>query len=1411
MKRLLLLTLLCFSTAIAIAQTTWTGAGANTNWNNTDNWDTNLVPTASDDVIIPTGFTVTLNVASTVKSFDVQGNSTFNMNTNITFSEPSTIGVNAIVNWAGGTINGGGSTLTNNGTINTGSTNVVLNGITTINNENAINLTGIGDIFIGTDSTINNNAAGTIDFQFSGSNISASGIAPRILNNTGLIKTSFAGTDFANIGVEFTNNGGTIQVEGGTLNLANSNIVLNGGIYNVFVDANLDWDTALEISGVFTGNIAGTLNWRQTVTVTTTATFNFGGTEIINWLGGNVDGGGTLTNQSKIHTNSANVIVTNGSTLINQDTINLTAAGDIFIGTNSAVNNEIGAVIDFQFNGSGISASGIPPRNLNNTGLIKTSFPGGTDSALIAVEFTNNDGTIQVENGILNLTNAAIVLNDGTYNVFPTGTLDWDTTLTISGTLTGALDGVLNLRNGFSSPGVSTVNFTGNETISWVGGSIIGGGTFTNEDIISTLSANVFVNGATTVNNNGAINLDGAGDIFIGTDSVLNNQIGGAVEFKFPGSGISASGIAPRVFNNFGLIKMTMPLDTDASTLNLEFNNIDGAIQVETGVLNLSNPAITLTDGTYNTFATGTLDWDLNVILLGTLSGTMDGVLNWRNSVTVNTATTATLGFGGAANIIWPSGSVIGGGALINQSNLKIQTGNVFINGGSTLNNEGSLDFDGAGDLFIATNGILNNEAPGTINMLTDAGNISPSGTAPQTFNNLGTLNASAPTLVTIAIPSFNSGTINVNSGELDFSTILNNQTTGVISGVGTLDIPVAANFTNDGTTGPGGSPGILTVLGDYSSTASAVLDVELDGLAQGAEYDLLAITGTNVVFEGNVNISIGFDANVNDTFIIATTTGTIATGNLVTPIIVEQDGKRYTFDVTYPGNNQVLLTISDKLDIEPPTVITKNITVQLGVSGNVSITTNDIDDGSIDNCTLQANLLYALDITDFTCDDLGDNTVSLTVTDEAGNFASADATVTVEDSINPTVVTQNITVQLDASGNASITTGDINNGSSDNCTVETLSLDITDFTCDNLGTNIVTLTVTDQSSNSASAPATVTVSDSIDPIVITQNITVQLDASGNVSIVPADVNDGSSDNCMMDTLSLDITDFTCADLGPNTVELTVTDQSGNSASATSEVTVVDSVDPIVVTQDITVQLDASGNVSIVPADVNDGSSDNCMMDTLSLDITDFTCADLGSNTVELTVTDQSGNSAMATAMVTISDNTSPELICPGDFTVSIDGGVYTVPDYFLEGDVIDSDNCDNDLDRVQTPIPGTVLGVGSYIITVGVTDDSGNSAQCMFNVTVEDALGIDDQEFLENKLQLFPNPANDYIILKNNSNILLTRLYITDIKGSLIEEIDLNGMGTNKVISTQNYQSGMYFVKITAANTSVVKRLIKQ
>uniref|UniRef100_UPI00262EF703 hypothetical protein n=1 Tax=uncultured Lutibacter sp. TaxID=437739 RepID=UPI00262EF703 len=105
-------------------------------------------------------------------------------------------------------------------------------------------------------------------------------------------------------------------------------------------------------------------------------------------------------------------------------------------------------------------------------------------------------------------------------------------------------------------------------------------------------------------------------------------------------------------------------------------------------------------------------------------------------------------------------------------------------------------------------------------------------------------------------------------------------------------------------------------------------------------------------------------------------------------------------------------------------------------------------------------------------------------------------------------------TVELDETGNASIAVEDIDNSSSDNCAIESLTIDTTSFDCSNIGQNNVTLTVTDAAGNSSSCTTVVTVIDVTAPIVITQNISVELDDNGNATISAEEINDGSFDAC---------------------------------------------------------------------------------------------------------------------------------------------------------------------------------------------------------------------------------------------------------------------------------------------------------
>jgi len=313
------------------------------------------------------------------------------------------------------------------------------------------------------------------------------------------------------------------------------------------------------------------------------------------------------------------------------------------------------------------------------------------------------------------------------------------------------------------------------------------------------------------------------------------------------------------------------------------------------------------------------------------------------------------------------------------------------------------------------------------------------------------------------------------------------------------------------------------------------------------------------------------------------------------------------SFDCTNVGANTVTLTVTDNngnqstatatITVEDniaAEVITTDITVELDANGSATITTDMIDNGSNDACGIAS---LALDITSFDCTNTGANIVTLTVTDNNGNVSSAEATVTVIDVIAPTVFTQDITVALDENGAYTITASDIDAGSFDNCTFD-LTIDNNAFDCTTLGANTVNLTATDASGNITTVAATVTVIDNAAPTIVANNIEVFLDENGNTSIVVADVDGGTYDNCAVASVTIDIDSFDCTNLGENIVTLTATDVNGNVSSGPAVVTVIDNIAPTVGVQSISVDLDENGFASIIPEDVLLYSEADVLRDT---------------------------------------------------------------------------------------------------------------------------------------------------------------------------------------------------------------------
>ncbi|MFD0976415.1 LamG-like jellyroll fold domain-containing protein [Salinimicrobium gaetbulicola] len=355
----------------------------------------------------------------------------------------------------------------------------------------------------------------------------------------------------------------------------------------------------------------------------------------------------------------------------------------------------------------------------------------------------------------------------------------------------------------------------------------------------------------------------------------------------------------------------------------------------------------------------------------------------------------------------------------------------------------------------------------------------------------------------------------------------------------------------------------------------------------------------------------------------------------------------------------------------------------------------------------------------------VGITTITWEAIDANGNIGTAEQAITITDDELPVITTQDINLECAAA--IDFSDAAYAPAATDNCSVgqpvgtRDDGLDLTEpFP---YGSTTITWEVTDVNGNAAvPVDQVVTITDDQAPNVATQNITVELDASGVASITPSEVDNGTTDNCSF-TLTLDKDTFDCSEIGIQTVVLTATDGNGNTASAPAQVTVEDTSGPIVLTKNITMQLDENGLASISTSDIDNGSTDNCQLDQFALDFTDFDCSNIGDNTVTLTVSDVNGNTNFATATVTIEDSTVPVIDFAPSITQGTDAGSCEATVTITEPAT--SDNCSvgnpvgtrDDGNAISDPYP-----IGTTIITWNVNDVNGNPAEAVRQViTIQD------------------------------------------------------------------------------------------
>jgi len=410
----------------------------------------------------------------------------------------------------------------------------------------------------------------------------------------------------------------------------------------------------------------------------------------------------------------------------------------------------------------------------------------------------------------------------------------------------------------------------------------------------------------------------------------------------------------------------------------------------------------------------------------------------------------------------------------------------------------------------------------------------------------------------------------------------------------------------------------------------------------------------------------------------------------------------------------------------------------QMLTGGTVTVAAADFDGGST-ACTAvmptgissDGGMTFTPTLT-FTCADLMMSPIDIELQVADANPSTGPATcmttLTLQDEA-PTAVCMNATLVLDASGNATLTVADVDNGSTSGaCPVGMLSLSQTAFTCADLTTAtnpavVVTLTSTNASGQTATCTANITVQDNAVPVPMCNPITIELsaanvDAMGNYTLTAADLaalSAGSTDNCAL-TTTVSQNVFSCADVGtPVTVIVTVTDLAGNTNTCMTMITVSDIDAPVLMgcpTGDIAITTSAGGTGDCfgLPAFINPTVSESCpgampltVAYTAGMPAPTFalpangvatagaaniTAFPVGQTIVTFTATDASGLTDMCSFTVTVTDDEAPTFTnCPIDITVDVD-----------------PNECDQTVSIVP-PTPADNCGSGTLLASVVVSD----------------------------------------------------------------------------------------------------------
>lgn len=493
-----------------------------------------------------------------------------------------------------------------------------------------------------------------------------------------------------------------------------------------------------------------------------------------------------------------------------------------------------------------------------------------------------------------------------------------------------------------------------------------------------------------------------------------------------------------------------------------------------------------------------------------------------------------------------------------------------------------------------------------------------------------------------------------------------------------------------------------------------------------------------------------------------------------------------YTYSLTDANgcNTTGEVTIA-ATDDQAPMALAQPVSLFLDASGQATLAPASLDAGSLDNCGIAS---YEVDQSLFSCAQLGENIVTLTVADGAGNTHSVSTTVTVIDAMGPQLSAQPATIYLDANGQASLSPEMLSAAGQDNCSEVTLSLSQTSFDCSQLGAQTVILTGLDASGNRSIMDVAVTVADNQAPTLNCPAAIVAVNCNGVVNYELPEV----ADNCAVLAAPVLVSGLASGSIfpvGATVNTFSYTDAGGNEANCNFTVEVPEVLSLNLQTQDVSCPGQSDGSASVSAGGGLPGYTYLWSNSTSQATITN-----VPAGTYEVLVTDSRGCQVFGSVEVTAPADFALTLVSvdadvnsagTGAIDISFNGG--TAPyayNWTLNGATVSNEE---DL---------TGLAAGFY--NLQVTDANG----CIYMHTpiqVNLLTGTTDPDFLSG-IQLYPNPATDYA--RFDFGVALDedlRMRIYDATGRLVmQETTIKAGQLQAQLPLQSMSPGVYWVRLS-------------